>query len=444
MTFISKKLFTILLLTGVLFGTLLPYFSALALIGDIADIGECALRNRLKQFLSEVLAEVAKAIKAAVKAAVCAGLSYITGGLVNCPDEVITKGATETVNAKESIEDTVARCISRQALTRMTRGMLEVIREGGRDGGPAYVQNWRDFTIQSQSRGENIWRGLLYVAANGEGDLPPFLCRHIRESEAFNSLRPTEVENLIQSLGPNRRINSLEEYLTATKCNPVVDANYDVFKNDFSAGGGWDMWEKMLQPQNNIYGTLAMALAELDKQRSLEEKAATNEVISGQGFLGIRGENASDSCLAANALGKCVVYKNVKTPGRVISDAATENAFKSELDWIVSSDEINELLIDMFDVVVARLKNLGATDSATPPIEIPDVGGSIEVEPEPGPEPADNGENEGNGNGNGTGSNPNPNYPFPPGVCASDGEIEQFLIDNPGDEGRLSSAFPCS
>ena len=368
----------------ILIGALLPSFSAFALVGDITDIGSCTLRNRLKQFLKDVLSPIVNAIKSAIKAAVCTGLGLFG---IPCPKSDIQKVAESgPIGAKETIEDTISRCIARQALTRMTRGMLKIVREGGRDGGPTYVQNWRDFTLQSQYRGENIWRGLLYVAANGDPVFggSPLLCKHIRESQAFKSLKPTKVDNLIQNLpASSRRVDSLQEYLVATQCDPIVENNYTTFTQDFSQGGGWDMWERMLQPQNNIFGAIGLALEELEKQRSLEEKIAANEAAAGRGFLGVRGDGASDSCLVIDRVGRCVVYKNVKTPGYVISEAAVENAFRSELNWVVSVDEINELLTDMFDVVVARLKNLGANDTATPPIELPDVGGSIDFVPDP-------------------------------------------------------------
>ncbi len=58
------------------------------------------------------------------------------------------------------------------------------------------------------------------------------------------------------------------------------------------------------------------------------------------------------------------------------------------------------------------------------------------------------GDGDGNGDddddGGGTGTPPNPNYTFPPGVCATDMEIDQFLTSNPGDQSRLPQAFPCS
>lgn len=461
---VPKKSLVTFLIIGILFGTLIPYFSADALIGDIVGTGECAIRNKLKNYLKDVLSGITNSIKSILAGAIRTALSFIPGGSFisglfggGGPQQVKEVGNQA---GKEQVEDVVSRCITRQALTRMNRGILDIVRTGGPDGGPAYVRNWRDFTLQSQYRGENVWRGLLYIAVNGTPDsnVDPVLCRHIRESQTFQSLRPSPVPNLIRIM-PNRRVDSLQEYIVAAKCDPVVDKNYDVFMQDFAAGGGWDTFERLLQPQNNIFGATELTLAELEKQRSLEEKIATNEVISGQGFLGVRGDNASDSCLATDSLGKCIVYKNIRSPGFVIGESVVQAAVKSELDWLVSVDEMSELLTDMFFVVVARLKNLGAEDSGIPPVEVqPDVGGSITLDPTEAclescfqSEDSDlnacisvcYGEGEGNGNGeesSRSGPAPNPNYP---GVCATDEEIEQFLENNPGDEGRLPSAFPC-
>lgn len=361
-----RKILAIFLLIGFV----LPQFSAFALLGDITNIGECALRNRLKAYLQQVIAVVVDFIKDVTRATVCGVISFFTARLINCKVQKTTSGENKTLIAKETIEDAVARCIARQALTRMTNGMLNIVREKGRDGGPVYVQDWRNFTLQGQQRGENIWRGLLYIAANGDPDfgVSPLLCSHIRESQAFNSLQPTQVSGLIQS-GLNRRVDSLQEYLVTAKCDPEVEKNYNIFTQNFSQGGGWDMWKRMLQPQNNIYGSIELAYQELTRQRSIEEKANTDEAIAGSGFTGKRGENASDSCLSFDISGRCVVYKNIQTPGFILAES-TNKALNSELDWIVSSDEIHELMTDMFFVMISRLSNLGGSEPAKPPIEI--------------------------------------------------------------------------
>lgn len=264
--------------------------------------------------------------------------------------------------SKEYVQDLLARCVAREVLTAMNRNILDVARTAGRDGGPAFVRNWRSFIIGSQYRGEDIWRGLLYVAANGEGDIPPLLCKHIRESQAFNSLQPTKADNLVQGLGPYRRTEELPEYLVAAKCDPVVDANFDIFMNDFAAGGGWDMLERLARPQNNIFGATEMALEELNKQRSIEEKADVNEALAGSGFTSIRGTNErNSSCVIAGLGGGCIVYKDIKTPGSVVFggiNATTEQ----ELAFVANADELNEVIAAAIQVLFNRMIDLANPD----------------------------------------------------------------------------------
>lgn len=367
----SKKILAILLLIGFI----LPQFSALALLDDILGNNECALKNKLKAFLEGAISKVVDLIKDLIKGIVCGLIAFFTVGLVNCKVTKTESGEQEVLVAKETIEDVIARCIARQALTRMTGGILDIIRGKGRDlrldgsQSPVYIENWRNFTLQGQQRGENIWRGLLYIAAYGDPDyeIPPPLCAHIRESEVFNSLQPTKVDNLIQS-GLNRRVNSLEEYIIAAQCDPMVEDNYDTFTQDFSEGGSWDMLELLSLPQNNIFGAIELANEELIRQRSIEEKANIDEATA-HGFLGKRGESASDSCLSFNTTGGCIIYKDIQTPGFTLAES-TNAIINSELNWITSSDEIHELLTDMYSIMIARLSNLSESDPARPPIEL--------------------------------------------------------------------------
>lgn len=358
------------LTTLIIMGILLPQFSAFALLGDITNITECALKNRLKQFLKEVIQPLVNFIKDLLRGIVCGIINFVTGSLIKCGVQKVESGELKTLVAKETVEDAIARCIARQALTRMVSGILNIVREKGRDGGPTFVLNWRGFTLQAQYRGENIWRGLLYLGTYGDNNknIPPLFCKHIRESQVFQSLQPRQAYGLIDS-GLKRRVNSLQEYLVVARCDSTVDQNFETFMKDFSRGGGWDTFERLLKPQNNIYGAIGLAFDELEKQRSIEEKADLSEATAGQGFLGKRGENASDSCLSVDISGRCTVYKNIQTPGFVLAES-TNATIKVELDWIANVDEINELLTDMFFVMVSRLGNLGGKEPARPPIEL--------------------------------------------------------------------------
>ena len=198
-----------------------------------------------------------------------------------------------------------------------------------------FVDNWRNFALEGQYRGEDLWRGLLYVAANGtDSGIPPLLCDHIRNSEAFKSLYPIEVPGLIES-GLKRKVDSLEEYLVKAKCDSFVNENYETFLNDFDAGGGWDMWFKLIEPQNNIFGAIDLALDELGRQRKIEEESDLQEVNSGSGYLGRR------QCLSIGPSGQCVIWSNVNIPANLAVETLGA-LINQNLAWFVTTDEAGE------------------------------------------------------------------------------------------------------
>ena len=188
------------------------------------------------------------------------------------------------------------------------------------------------------------------------------LCNHIRNSTAFNSLQPTQINGLIQNLPAEaRRINSLQEYLVNAQCDPVVNANYDVFIQNFSQGGGWDMWERMLQPQNNIFGAIGLAQEELIKQRSLEESASINEPKSGDGFLGVR------NCLI-DGIGGCVVRGGIRTPGSIVKEQIA-SIFDTNLKFYTTADAASLAVSLLTEFVVNKLfdSGLAAPDTDSSP-----------------------------------------------------------------------------
>ena len=81
----------------------------------------------------------------------------------------ITGIATTSLTVKEYVLDGIARIIARQLLSVATSGLIKKIQGGGRDGGPAFVQNCRNFQTDAQYRGENVFRSVL---AGTNGDVP--------------------------------------------------------------------------------------------------------------------------------------------------------------------------------------------------------------------------------------------------------------------------------
>jgi ribosome-associated translation inhibitor RaiA len=231
-----------------------------------------------------------------------------SGDFVPVNDEVL-------INVLHDIHeiDSATRERGRLVLEFMSDFVIDVIKSMGRKGAVAdagtnfFVQNWRNLALEGQDRGENLWRGLLYLAANGNGEIPPLLCDHISESEAFNSLQPQEAPDLVES-GIRRKVDSLQEYIVTAQCDPFVDENFETFMEDFAGGGGWDMLERLSLPQNNIFGAIELALDELGKQRKIEEQSDIEEVNSGSGYLGLK------DCLSFGPGGQCVIWGPTALP----------------------------------------------------------------------------------------------------------------------------------
>ncbi|MEK7537036.1 MAG: hypothetical protein AAB584_01135 [Patescibacteria group bacterium] len=244
---------------------------------------------------------------------------------------------------KEYELDPKARGVARETLDSVSNYIIDVVKAMGRKGDinetgelNVFVDNWRNFALEGQYRAEDLWRGILYAAAYGdeELDIPPLICDHIRNSPAFRSLLPTKVDDLIQS-GIKRKVGTLEEYLVSSKCDSFVNENYETFMNDFSAGGGWDMWEKLLEPQNNIFGAVDLAIDELGRQRQIEEQSDLQEANSGSGYLGRR------QCLATGPAGQCVIWSNINIPADV-AVAALGAVINQNLALISGADEFEE------------------------------------------------------------------------------------------------------
>lgn len=263
-------------------------------------------------------------------------------GIVVPVDDARAIQLLHNLRDKELIDDPAQRALASENLNLATTEIIRLLQAMGRKGDindtgtlNIFVDNWRNFSLEGQYRAEDFWRGLLDIAANGtDTGVPPLLCDHIRNSEAFNALRPRKIDNLIES-GIQRRVGSLQEYLVATKCDTFVDKNYDIFMQDFSAGGGWDMWFKLIEPQNNIFGAIDLALGELNRQRQVEEQSDLQEANSGSGYLGRR------QCLSTGSSGQCVIWSPVNIPANLAVEVLGA-LLNQNLGWIVATDEAGE------------------------------------------------------------------------------------------------------
>lgn len=254
----------------------------------------------------------------------------------------------QEVFTKERIYDLISRCFAREILNAMTGRMIGAVRTSGRDGGPAFVRNWRNFKLTAQRRGENIFRSIL-----GSTELCPYISGDIKS--LFRA------DGQPNSSFVNSRVNNLDPYAFRARCTMPYGWNIDNYKSDFSGNGGWDALSRLSQPQNNFYGNLLMSLGEVSLQRNAEEESDTASVIAGLGFDSRRGRSRAENCRLAASNGQCIVYKDILTPGSILQQS-TSNVIQQELAWVTNVDELNELVSTLTELMISRVLNLAKPD----------------------------------------------------------------------------------
>lgn len=245
---------------------------------------------------------------------------------------------------KEYVLDPLGRIIARTLLSKLENKIIKKINTLGRNGGPAFVQNWRNFKQSAQYRGEDIFRAMLAKAP---------VCDYIKGS-VDNIFGAKDTAGI--SSGLNRLYN-LQPFGTRVRCSSTIKSAADVnaFRNDFSKGG-WEAWRNLIKPQNNFYGVYAQSLSELSKQRAFTEGIDTNEATSGSGFTSARD---GSGCVGKGTNRKCTILGNIVTPGKLFSKAGAATIDR-ELGWLTSSDELAEVIVSVITSVGNRLTNFAS------------------------------------------------------------------------------------
>lgn len=300
--------------------------------------------------------------------------------------------------SKEFGLDLIARIISRKLLSDLSNGMIEKINNLGseRPGEtkPAFVQNWKTYLGEAQTVGENQFRAQLTYTIQKE-----ILCSDLKGplAKAFqvgNNNAPY-IDIGTQSKYAQLKQNTLVPYQTKVRCT-VPDKTRAEFKKDFAKGGGWDTWNRMLEPQNNLAGALSLSLEEMEIQRSSQEEAQKNEAVAGQGFQGVKGAcqqatsaqagdtvcfkkcfeegikirkltveavtaSCTNQCKGETALGanaKCSFMGNTVTPAKIMGEGAA-NFIDANSRWLGTSDELSEVLFSMVGAITKKLVDFG-------------------------------------------------------------------------------------
>ncbi|HEY4506610.1 MAG TPA: hypothetical protein VJH71_00365 [Candidatus Paceibacterota bacterium] len=263
---------------------------------------------------------------------------------------------------KEYGLDLAARLISRLILN-VTSNLLSLqISSSGRDGGPAFVVDWREFLQQAQYRGENVARALIGDAILGpDAQVCPYMRGALANIFNINSIPPG-----FKTL--NYRLDSLQYFNVSNKCTITDGAVVGSIRQDFTKGG-WTAWEKLIQPQNNFYGVFANSYGEIVKQRAFEQGIDTSEAESGSGYTSKRA-----GCVGVGDNRQCTLLGKVVTPADIFGKTGAATIDR-ELDWVVGSDEIQEVIISVADSLVNKLENFafGLLPGGTTINDLPNV-----------------------------------------------------------------------
>ena len=118
-----------------------------------------------------------------------------------------------TDNIKEYFQDPLVHCTARGFFSLASREVTKTIKKSGRNGGPAFIQNYRNFMTEGEYRGEDIFRQIL-----GKTNVCGYLQQGI--DGAFQAQRQTTTGSpTCAYVSPSDTYECVEE---VGKCNIVL------------------------------------------------------------------------------------------------------------------------------------------------------------------------------------------------------------------------------
>ena len=248
---------------------------------------------------------------------------------------------------KEFGLDLIARGIARKLLTDLGNQVIQqanTLGDGGKFDTASFVTNWKRFLANSQVIGENQFRAQLnYSIQRG------VLCNDLKGplALAFQAGNVPFVNIGDPDKNAELKQNTLTTFQTKMRCT-IPDQTREEFKKDFTKGGGWETWSRMLEPQNNLSGATLLSIEELQKQRASQENARQTEIVAGQGFKGVK-----DGCQGEGAATQCAFLGQTVTPANILGEVAAKS-LTSNFDWLTNVDELSEIIVSMVSTIVKK------------------------------------------------------------------------------------------
>jgi len=126
-----------------------------------------------------------------------------------------------------------------------------------------------------------------------------------------------------------------------------VVGNIENFYEDFQ-NGSWTTYAYTWAPQNNYYGSVLLAIAELDNRRAEAQTAAQNEGLASGGFLSTK--KCEKDSNGKDIPGTC----KITTPGQTVA-ALVNKAVTIDLDWLANAEDISAYIAAIADALINRL-----------------------------------------------------------------------------------------
>ncbi len=270
-----------------------------------------------------------------------ADVTYVAGGhldfvstigTINDPKlAIIAKNTTGSLalDTKTRIERLLRAKLKKILLDQMVDQIIGWIQGEGK---PRFVTDWAGFL---QDAGSAAAGEFIQSSALG------FLCDPIQAQ-------------IRVALSPVRRFS------TSISCTlDQIVGNVQNFYDDFN-NGGWLAYQTLWEPQNNVYGAFLISQEEQDRQIGRAQYNAESQAKAGNGFLG--GQSCNENPADPNGAdldgdgkgGDIPSTCQVTTPGRIVGDLASK-AFTSNIDFLLTADELDEYVTAISDALINRL-----------------------------------------------------------------------------------------
>lgn len=236
--------------------------------------------------------------------------SNLVKNTITAAEQGLASGLMQALNLKEFTLDGIAWSLAKKVLGQTVASVVDWINSGF-NGKPAFITDYDQYFLDAADE-----------AANSFIDQSNFtqLCQPLQ----------TPVRFIV-----DRVYREARDYSERSQCTfSDSEGGLDTFINDGFKNGGWSAWFSLVSnPQNNIYGAVAISINA--EQNSIEnaKDIAKTEAQNGQGFLSDkRCEN-----------GKCTIV----TPGSVIGHYLDFSLTVGDR-VLIQSDQINEVIGSLF------------------------------------------------------------------------------------------------